>query len=349
MSRGARAGRRAMPDPLAVVSGDRTLGERLLLAWDLAIIVLVSLNLALIVFDTLYAIGPVGDAFGALWPSAHDGYAQAVHAQFTTIDLAFVAVFVLDVLAGWALAIAQHRYYRWYFYPFVRWYDVLGCIPVAGFRFLRVLRVISIMMRLQRLGVIDVRGWWLYRQFMVYYDIVVEEISDRVVIKVLSGVQEEMKSGGQRLSRRIVADVVAPRRQGLTSAAGAQIEHSVVAAYQANREQIQTYVGRIVTRAVDANPALGNLERVPMLGAYVSRALDEAIRDTVNQVLDEAVAGLSSTEFDALVSNVVEAAIERLLAQDMGAASTEIRDATIEVLELVKEQVAVQRWRERFE
>lgn len=122
-----------------------------------------------------------------------------------------------------------------------------------------------------------------------------------------------------------------------------------MAAYRANRDQIQAYVTNIIGRAADANPALKNLERVPMLGSYVSEAIDDAIRDTVHQVLDEAVEGLSSEEFDALVGNIVEAAIERLLAQDIGTASSEIRDVTVEVLELVKEQVAVQRWREHFE
>lgn len=349
MSPSEQDGRRDTPDPLAIISGERTLGERLLLLWDLAIVGLVLVNLALIVFDTLFVIGPIGHAFNAVWPSAHDWYAHNVHQHFMHIDLAFVAVFVLDVLAGWALAIVQRRYYRWYFYPFARWYDVLGCIPVAGFRFLRVLRVISIMVRLQRLGVIDLRGWWLYRQAMVYYDIVVEEISDRVVIKVLSGVQDEMKSGGQRLSRQIIREVIAPRRHQLTAALSRQIEHSVLASYQANRDQIQAYVAHIVERAADANPALKNLERVPMLGSYVTEALDAAIRDTVGQVLDEAVAGLSSEEFNALVGNITDSAIDRLLAQDMSGASSEIRDATIEVLELVKEQVAVQRWRQHFE
>lgn len=337
------------PDPLAVIASERSLGERLLLLWDLAIVALVTINLVLIIFDTLFAIGPLANAFGAVWPSAHDWYARDVHQQFATVDLGFVAVFVLDVLAGWALAIGQRRYYRWFFYPFARWYDVLGCIPVAGFRFLRVLRVISIVMRLQRLGVIDIRGWWLYRQFMFYYGILVEEIADRVVIKVLTGVQDEVKSGGQQLSSQIMREVVVPRRHQLTEAASAQLEQSIVASYQANRDQIQAYVAKIVGRAADANPALRNLERVPMLGHYVSEALDEAIRDTVNQVLDEAVAGLSTEDFDALVANVVDSAIDRLLSQDIAAVSSEIRDATIEVLELVKAQVAVQHWREQFE
>lgn len=341
--------RQTPPSPLDVVSSDRTWSERLFLLWDLSIVGLVSINLLLIVVDALYSVSMVAQALEAVWPAGHDWYDATIHANFVAIDLGFVAVFVLDVLAGWIVSIVDKRYYRWYFYPFIRWYDVLGCVPVAGFRFLRVLRVISICMRLQRLGVIDIRGWRLWRTAMVYYDILVEEVSDRVVIKVLGGAQEELQSGGQQLSRQVVREVIAPRQARLTRAASTQVENAVVSAYQANRDQIQAYVANIVSRAVDENVALRNVERVPMLGHFISQALDAAIRDTVNHVLDEAVTGLSSEEFDELVADIVESVLARLLAEDIGEASNEVRDAIVEVLELVKAQVAVQRWREHFE
>lgn len=334
--------------PFDVIDSGRSLGERLLLLWDLVVIALVSLNLALILFDMLFAVGPLSNAFAGLWQGGHDWYESTIHENFVAIDLVFVAVFIVDVLAGWTLAIVQQRYYRWYFYPFAHWYDVLGCIPVAGFRFLRVLRVISITVRLQRLGVIDIRNWAIYKTVMVYYDIVVEEISDRVVIKVLAGTQEELQSGGHQLSQRVVREVIQPRQQRLVNASSTHIENAIISAYKANREELQAYVANVVNRAVDNNPALQNLERVPMLGSFVSRALDDAITNVVNNVLDEAVNGLSSADFDALVQNITDSVITRLLADDLGQTS-EVRDAIVEVLDLVKEQVAVQRWREHFE
>jgi len=335
-------------NPLDVIDSDKTLGERLFLLWDLAVVALVSFNLLLIVFDALFALGPVAQAFESLWATGHDWYKSNIHANFIAIDLVFVAIFVTDVLVGWIVAVIQQRYYRWYFYPFVHWYDVLGCIPVAGFRFLRVLRVISIMVRLQRLGVIDIRSWGIVKHLMVYYDIVVEEVSDRVVIKVLDGAQEELESGGQELSQRVVREVIQPRQKTLTNAASTHLESAITSAYQANREQLQAYVASIVNNGVERNPALKNLERVPMLGSFVSQALEQAIAETVNDVLDEAVAGLATDDFDALVENITDSVITRLLADNAGQ-STEVRDAVVEVLGLVKEQVAVQRWREHFE
>jgi len=335
-------------DPFAVIDGRRTLSERLFLLWDLAIIALVSLNLALIIADALFAVGPLANAFAALWPAGHDWFETRIDDNFVAIDLVFVGIFVADVLAGWAVAIYQQRYYRWFFYPFARWYDVLGCVPVAGFRFLRVLRLLSIVMRLQRLGVIDIRNWAVYKTVMFYYDIVVEEISDRVVIKVLSGAQDELRSGGQQLSHRVVEEVIQPRRQSLVASASTHIENAIISAYQDNREELQAYIANVVNRGVDNNAALKNLERVPMLGSFVSRALDDAISDTVNNVMDEAVNGLSSADFDALVQNLTDSVMTRLLADDI-AQTSELRDAIVEILDIVKDQVAVQRWREHFE
>ena len=85
-----------------------------------------------------------------------------------------------------------------------------------------------------------------------------------------------------------------------------------------------------------------------MLGSFVTHALDDAITETVNNILDEAVEGLSSQDFDALVQNITDSVVTRLLADDIGQ-NSELRDAVVEILDLVKEQVAVQRWREHFE
>ena len=53
------------------------------------------------------------------------------------------------------MAIRKQTYPRWYFYPFLHWYDLLGCIPIGSFRMLRLLRLISLTIRLQKMGIID--------------------------------------------------------------------------------------------------------------------------------------------------------------------------------------------------
>lgn len=316
------------------------------LAWDLAIIALVAANLVLIVFDTLFAVEPIAAGVAGLSQGFHDWYADAIHEHFKVIDLYFVAVFATDVLLGWAVAVYERRYHRWFFYPFVHWYDVLGCIPLAGFRWLRVLRGFALILRLQRMGLIDVRTWRVYAFFKKYYDIVMEELSDRVVENILDGIQAEVRRGGD-LPQRIVREVFVPRKEKLATAASERIERTVTRTYDANRDEIQNYVSSLVRRAVEDNAAVRNLERVPMLGGYVGRTLERAIRDAVNNLLDEAVGSVSSPEFDAMIDHVADSILEMLL-DDQVETDPDLRQAVIEVLDLLKQQARVQHWKETY-
>jgi len=332
-------------DPLSVPA-EKVHRTRWLLYWDLAIVGLVVLNLALIAFDTLFSVDVLAAGFESTVPAAFRWYLHHVHENLFTIDLAFVAVFVADVLLGWTVAVAQKRHSRWYYYPFIYWYDVLGCIPVAGFRLLRILRVLSIVMRLQHLGVINVRNWGLYRVLAGCYDILVEEVSDRVVLRILSGVQDEVQSGGSQLTGRVMREVVQPRQQELVDAASRRIKRVVMHSYHANRRQIRRYIALQVKKGVRGNAALKKLTRVPMLGSVVTHALDQAITDTVHDVLDEVVEGLESPNFDDLLQRITDTAISQILARDPHADASEVSRAVVEVLELVKEQVAVKQWQQ---
>ena len=131
-------------------------------AWDTFIVLLVCVNLALILFDSLFIVQPINQAIAGWLPGLHQRYETLIHRNFQLIDLGFVAVFVFDVLLGWTVALFERRYARWFYYPFAHWYDVLGCIPLSGFRWLRVLRIGSLLVRLQRLGLIDVRQWAVF-------------------------------------------------------------------------------------------------------------------------------------------------------------------------------------------
>src|SRR5690554_8235954 len=94
-------------------------------------------------------------------------------------------------------------------------YDLVGSIPNGGLRFLRLLRIISIMYRLHQYKIIDVTGSRLYQFVNFYYDAFMEELSDRIVLKVLSGVQDEVKRGSP-LFERIQNDILFPRREMLS-------------------------------------------------------------------------------------------------------------------------------------
>src|SRR5690625_1192218 len=95
-------------DPLSVPA-EKVPRTRWLLYWDLAIVALVVLTLALIAFDTLFSVDVLAAGFESAAPAAFRWYLHHVHEILFTIDLAFVAVFVADVLLGWTVAVVQKR------------------------------------------------------------------------------------------------------------------------------------------------------------------------------------------------------------------------------------------------
>ncbi|MGR4066853.1 ion transporter [Halomonas sp. LR3S48] len=320
--------------------------ERLHLTWDLLIMVLVVANLALLLFDSLFLLPPLNDLFATVAPGLHGAYDRHVHANFIEIDLVFVAIFVLDVLLGWSAAIAERRYHRWFFYPFVHWYDVLGCIPLSGFRLLRVLRIFSLLFRLQRLGLIDVRRWQLYAFYAKYYDVFFEELSDRVALRLLGNMQEQVRSGDS-LSTRIIDRVVMPRKQQLIHELSRRLEEMTGNAYARNREETMRYVSALVGRTVAESQEIRRLRRLPM-GDAVARSMQSSLADLACRLVHEAMEGLRSPEFTALVERLADSGFDTWLQVDEHTDRV-TEQVLVDMLELIKEQIAVKQWRNRYD
>ncbi|GHA98579.1 ion transporter [Modicisalibacter luteus] len=325
--------------------GLRPGNERVHLIWDLMIVVLVIINLSLLVIDSLFLIPALNNAFEAVSPQAYRAYNETIHENFFTIDLVFVAIFLLDVLLGWAAAIAERRYPRWYYYPFMHWYDVLGCIPLTGLRWLRVLRVFSLIYRLQRLQLIDVRRWSLTKSIAKYYDILLEEVSDRVAIRLIGSVQEEVRNSDV-FSRRIVQEVIAPRKQQLVDEITQRLEETLSETCQRNHALIARYVSALVGRTMQDSPEIKRLRRLPF-GEQVATAMDQTLSDIANRLVREAIVGLNSPEFTQLMRQVADSGFDALLITDTRTDRITER-VLVDILELLKEQVAVKQWRDKY-
>ncbi|MFC0269576.1 hypothetical protein [Kushneria aurantia] len=317
--------------------------DRLYMIWDLIILALVAASLLLILFDTLYLLQWFRDLLSLVPPIA--AAAQWLNDNFNTIDLWFVAIFIFDVLAGWAFAIWEHRYHRWYFYPFVRWYDVLGCVPVGGLRFLRILRMIGLLVRLQRSGLIDIRKWRIYRFLYKYYQILLEELSDRVIVRMLTDVQEGFLSQGN-ISRRVTSEVLMPRQQQLVDDVSNRVQRILGESYAHHRDDINQWVSGLVKRALHDNTTVQGLQRLPM-GHQLVDAMDEAITDVTRNLIREAVVGIRSPQFRTLLEEVANRTIERNMPSQQADYRT-LEEVLSEVLEVVKSEVKVQRWKERY-
>lgn len=321
--------------------------ETTLLAVDVAMLVLLIINLGWLIFDSLFAAQWFSGIVEQLSPAFHDWYGTSIAPNFWRYDLVFVAIFLTEFAVRWIISIRRETHLRWYFYPFLHWYELLGCIPVMGLRALRFLRIFSMLVRLNRLGVIHLQDTAVGRFVRTYFDVFVEEISDRVVLNMLDGVQAEL-SYGQPLTRRIVDEVILERRQELVDQIGVQVDEILRRRYDLNKSAIHGYLGDQIRYAVRHSEDVGRLGRIPVFGGVATDLLERSMSDIVCTVADKVVADLRSEDNRQLIEEIVHAVIDVLLDQgDRFHAVT--NEMLIDSIEVIKEGVRVQRWRARME
>jgi len=312
---------------------------------DIMMMVILALNLLLILFDLIFSSALFQGIFQKYTPRFYEFYDTTVHQDFLAIDLWFVTIFVIELVVRWIIAVKNQKYHKWFFYPFIHWYDVLGCIPLGSFRFLRVLRVIGLTVRLHKFGVIDITATYPYRKFIKYLNIITEEFSDRVVIHVLSGVQEEIKEGTPVLDR-ILNEVIQPRRDELVDWISYNIQEATSVAYATHVDQLQDYINQKIVAAIDNNPELKIISKIPIVGNIVTNNLEKTVCDMVDSVVDECFQDLASPRNKEVVSNVTHLVLDSFLSKEEdNQMDIPVKDIVLQALELVKEHVRIQQWK----
>lgn len=311
-------------------------------AIDLMMMALLAINLLLIIFDSLYGVSAIRSSL-----QQHAGWLtelyQPVHDNFLLVDLMFICVFLFEFMVRWAAAVINKEYMRWYFFPFIHWYDLLGCIPTESARILRLLRVVSIFYRLHKYQVIDLKNTAVYRFLAFYYNVFIEELSDRIVVKVLSDAQEDIAAGSQLL-HDITDNVLSPRRETLTEWIAETLQHfgRSIADPEVG-SVLRSHIAGSVAKAVKEDPQVGMLSAVPVLGSNLEKRLETAVANIVIQSLVNLLSDISTARVDSIVAKGLTA--PSLTEQRL---DEEVLSIVNESLELVKQHISQQRWKTRL-
>lgn len=322
-------------------------------AWFLFDIFMVSLavvNINLIIFDFTFSYDLGYDFFYNIVPKFTVWYDTVIHQRFIFIDLAFVAVFLFEFLIRWIISTYHKEYREWWFFPFLRWYDLLGLIPIGSFRFLRVLRVFSILTRLHKMRVLDFREHSFFPFFNKYYKALVEEISDKVVVNVLDGIHNEMR-GEDEVAQRIVRDVIKPNNERMVNFAMTKVQFLTKQILQNNRENLKEYLQQKVNNAVNDNDEMKLIKAVPGLGGIIRKQLDSAIADITYKVIEGIVDDIANDENeDFLTQEVNDISFELMNTLENDKELEQIvLDITESTINIIKVQLAKKKWKEEKE
>jgi hypothetical protein len=320
---------------------------RSVVAIDLLMMALLAVNVLLLIFDWIFTGSAAFRGFlGDHLTFFYDWYKNSVHENFALIDLVFVSVYVLELSVRWIIAVKKRIFHRWFFYPLVHWYDVLGCIPIGSLRFLRLLRLVAILYRSHKLGIIDIRKFYLFAVFDKYKEILEEEVSDRVVLHVLSGIQDELAESSGVVDR-IWREAIASHADELWNSVKVALERTLQQGVSAHRPAVDAYVERVLTTALErSTQVFDSLTTVPYFGQGVVDQIETAIKTIVGNVVDQLLEDSKGLDMRKLTAQAERTITQALAEQDTQATSV-LRQVVDQSIEIIKDQVKVQQWKVR--
>jgi len=314
---------------------------------DIMMIFLIAFNLSWIVFEFAFGYESFQNIIHWISPAFQSWYDTVIHPDFFFYDLIFVAIFVVELLVRWTVEIVRKSHRKWYYYPFVHWYDVLGCVPLSSFRALRLLRVFAMAYRLQRLGIIDMTSTFIYKRFDILLKIFTEEVSDRVVINVLNGMQDEV-SKGSPVVEKVIREILLPKQHIIATWAARRLGDISIKTFEKNESIIRGVIEDSLAKSLRNNKEIKRLKLIPGAGNLIMDILNNSIQDVTYNTIRESVYALSAPEKNAGIINDASHYLMESLIEDHDDDEHSLDDIvstiSVEVLEVVKKEVAVRQW-----
>ncbi|MBO1256308.1 ion transporter [Alteromonas sp. 5E99-2] len=313
------------------------------LVLDLVMLGIVMFNLLWLAFDALFETKLIHSLIENYILKLVTLYTP-VHENFLFVDLVFVAIFLSEFIFRWVVAVVRKDHVRWYFFPFIHWYDLLGCIPVTTTRLFRLLRVFSILYRLHKFKIIDLNRTGIYRFVAFYLDVFIEELSDRIVIKVISDAQKDIASGSP-LIEDVQKNVLSPRLPIVSRYIAGILNHLGDSILDSDHgEVIRTHVQQSVGKAVKNNSQVSAFSMLPVVGSTIENTLESAVTDIVTASIINLLSDIDAQRVDLFLRN----GMTDFTPED-DAIDDEMMMVINECLELVKTHISSQRWKVELE
>lgn len=314
---------------------------------DLLMVVLLLVNLGWILFDYLYQTAVFRSLIDDSTPAFSRWYATTIRANFLLYDLIFVSIFFVEFMVRWIRSLVKKSYHRWFFFPFVHWYDLFGLIPLAGFRLLRLLRLVAIALRLHRSGAVDLSELPFVSFLLKYYGILIQELTDRVTVNLIGEAQQEVRHGGPVVDR-IVDEVVRPQKEALVEWMARRVEAVASHNYERYRGDIRRYVRRRINAALAENREFKRIEQIPMFGSMLRKTIEDAVSDMIYTVIRDIMQDIASDRNRVVLNESADLVFDALVLKEEDTSLSHIVVDTVDrSLEIVKQQISIQKWKVR--
>ncbi len=314
--------------------------NRLKLSYDLMMLVAISIDLFVISVDAILMSDFINNV--AHWLTLSDAlswYQNTLHNPLRIVGGFFTLFLILELLARWGFAIKAQIYYRWFFFPFVHWYEVLGCFPQL--RALRLFRAVVIGRRLHQLGYQVLPQLWIKR-IKFYIDLLLEELSDRVILTTISNYRQQLTD--PEMQKSLIESIIERNRGDIEVVLLAVLRKELVPQLQKlsgkseGATLIASEVGNAIQDGLANTPELRRyLRLIPIAGSLIEsqlqhigqsvgenvvyslndRLLDPKLLDTLMVAVAHGIAQIdtNNTALEHLIANIITDSLTEFEAQ----------------------------------
>ena len=210
-------------------------------------------------------------------------------------------------------------------------------------RFLRLIRVVVIGYRIHELGY-KVIPDGLKKRILFYYSVIMEELSDRVVITVIDGIKQELDTSSTH--KQIIHDLVDHHREMFSVVLAEILQESLAVELKVYQQQIGDGVGQIVRQAIEDTPQLTQLLRlIPIAGGMIENQIQnigQQLGENITQGLIEPFTSGSvlqpNTTYQLISEKVSNLNIENQKLEEL------VESVVNESLESLRKQVKIKQW-----
>ncbi len=320
--------------------------KRWQLRYDIVMLLVISVDLVIISIDLLlmsqFAI-QLAEWLG--FADAIEHYAETVHPVLKLVGGGFTIFLITELLLRWVFAVVHKKHLRWFFFPFVHWYEVLGCFPQL--RALRLLRAVVIGLRLYRLGYQVLPQSWI-DSGKFYYELVLEEVTDRVILTATDTIRKQLS--GENAKQNLIDKTINKNRPAIEAMLTSLLQQELApklehVAQSLFIKELSRQVGIAVQEAVAKTPELRRyLRLIPIAGKLI-----EAELQTIGQQIGENLVLTLSTQLTETANTEVLIGIITETITTINVHNPALEALIIGIIDdsltAFEEQVKVQQWK----
>jgi len=252
---------------------------------------------------------------------------------FLKIDLAFVALFGIELLAR-TFALSRINKVTWFDALLWRWYDLLLLLP-----FWRWSRIIPVLVRLNQAKLINLKPL-SDRLTKGLVTSVAVELTEVVILQAVDQVQALIRqgdvtrwllqsSGGQNYIDLNNIDEGKAIAQRLVTLLAYQVLPQV-------KPELEALMHHTLTRVLSASPAYSGLERLPGIGNWSNQLTQQLVSQVSQNTYQALIASLEDPVGIDLLQRMVDRFGDSLKTQARQGAAEEIQALVVEMLEEFK-------------